>query len=107
MKGYDCLVIIKANLTEEERDKALESFKGWLTKTEAELLEFNYWGVQDMPETFKPARQAAYFHCQFNGTNKTLDLLNEKMRVDESFLRHMIVRIESVQVPAVVEKAKA
>ncbi len=107
MKGYDCLVIIKANLNEEERNKCLETFKGWITKTEGELLEFNYWGVQDMPETFKPARQAAYFHCQFNGTNKTLDTLKEKMSVDETFLRHMIVRIESVQAAPVAEKAKA
>jgi len=107
MKAYDCLVIIKANLNDDEREKCLESFKGWITKTGGELLEFNYWGVQDMPETFKPARKAAYFHCQFNGNNKTLDTIKERTSVDESFLRYMVVKLESVKDISLSEKAKA
>jgi len=97
MKGYDCLVIIKANLTEEDRDKSIESLKSWITKAEGEITEFNYWGIKDMPITFKPARQAAYIHCQFNGTRKTLDNLNSKISVDENFLRHMTVTLDSVK----------
>ncbi|MSR88480.1 MAG: 30S ribosomal protein S6 [Candidatus Margulisbacteria bacterium] len=108
-KAYDILVIIKAHLGDEKIEKLTTNFKKWITDNEGEIQLFEDQGVTDMPITFQPALQGHYLHCEFEGTNKTLDQLKEKMRVDESFLRHLIVNMDSIRDtrPAVVEEKVA
>lgn len=96
-KAYDILVIIKAHIGDEKVEKLITNFKGWITKNEGEIVVFEDMGITDMPHTFTPATQGQYLHCEFLGTNKTLDELRSKMAVDENFLRDLIVTVDSIR----------
>ena len=103
-KAYDMMVITKANLGDEKTEKLSSNLKKWITDNEGDIQLFDDMGATEMPTTFKPATQGHYFHIEFSGTNKTLDGLKEKMRVDESFLRHLIVTMDSIRSKKPVEE---
>jgi ribosomal protein S6 len=103
-KAYDILVIIKAHIGDDKVEKLITNFKKWITSNEGEIVLFEDMGITDMPTTFTPARQGHYLHCEFLGTNKTLDELKSKMSVDENFLRDLIVTVDSIRSTKTLEE---
>ena len=105
---YDILVIVKAHLSEDKLEKLITNFKKWITSAEGEINKFEDMGLTDMPITFEPARQGHFLHCEFAGTNATLENLRSKMKVDENFIRDLIVTIDSIRDTKIrKEKVKA
>ena len=97
MREYEILLMLKPHLGEEDTKKILDKFQGWIKKNEGEILVFNPLGVRDLYYEIKKMKQAFYLQCQFKGANKTLEILNAQLRVNENVLRYMIVTMDSIR----------
>ena len=93
---YDILFIIKPDLGEEKHKKAVEKIKSDITKNEGSILYENIMGIRDTGPTFKQYTQGYYVNFHFEATNKVLDELKNTFKVDENYIRHLIVRLDSI-----------
>lgn len=104
MRDYEAILILKAHLGEDVYKKSTDTFQEWITKNEGTVIKFDAMGTRDLPETFKKHTKGYYFLCQFSGSNLTLDTIKENMRVDENYIRHLIVRMDSIYETKTAEK---
>ena len=105
MKAYDMLFVVKAHLGDEVYEQIEKDVQSWITGNEGDIQSFKSWGQRDLPETFNEHERANYFHVVFKGTGNTLEIVKEKMRVDENYLRHLIVLVDSIQESSVEKGA--
>ena len=94
MREYECLFIIKPHLSEEEYTKHIDAFKSWITDNEGEILKLEVIGKKDLSYEMKKNKQGYYVLCEFKGTNKTLDEVNRRFKVNEDFLRSLTIKLE-------------
>lgn len=93
-KEYETLFIVKPHLSDEVYTKHVESFKGWITDNEGEILKLEVIGKKEMAYEMKKGRTGFYVLCEFKGTNKTLDELAMRFRVTEDILRNLTIKLE-------------
>ena len=105
MKAYDMLFVVRPQLGEDVYQQIEKDVQSWITGNEGSVRSFKAWGLNDLPETFNEYEQAHFFHVVFEGTQKTLEEMKEKMRVDENYIRHLIVLLDSIQAEPVSEGA--
>lgn len=104
MKEYDILFIVKPNLGEEKYTQITDKFKEWITKNNGEIMGFNAWGHRPLYHTSNNTDQGYFIECQFKGDNKTLDSIKRNIAVNENFIRHLIVTLDSIQAKEIIEK---
>jgi small subunit ribosomal protein S6 len=97
MREYDILFIMKPHLAEDVYSSIVESFEKWITDNEGEIDLLNAAGIKDLASTLSGFDQGYYVHCQFKGTNKTIDEINKRMKVNETIFRHLLVTLDSIQ----------
>ena len=104
MQQYEILYILKPNQTEEEYNQATERLEGWITKTKGNVLVKESWGARDLAYEIKKQTRGFYALMQFEGSKETLDELEKRIKLDKLFLRHLIVKAESVKPITTAEK---
>jgi len=97
MKAYDILFILKSNLGEDTYKTLIGDFQGWVTQDKGKILLSDHIGERDLPITFKKHRKGNYVHIQFEGTPKDIDTMKQKVKVDERFIRYLLVTLDSVK----------
>mgnify|MGYP001189731937 CR=1 FL=1 len=94
-REYEILYIIKPNLGQEEVKKVNDDIQSVIKETGGEIITFKDLGVRELGTEFKKNKQGHYALYQFKADNAVLTELNEKLRVTESVLRFIIIKLES------------
>tara|TARA_B100001142_G_C14133451_1_gene577782 strand:+ start:443 stop:787 length:345 start_codon:yes stop_codon:yes gene_type:complete len=102
-KEYEILYIIKPNLGEEETNKINNNIQSWIKSSGGEVITFKSLGLRDLGTEFKKNKQGYYALCQFKADNAVLAELNEKLRVTESVLRYINIKLESSEFANIVD----
>ncbi|MDA1353584.1 MAG: 30S ribosomal protein S6 [bacterium] len=97
MKGYETLVILKADLSETENKALIEKIKGWITKNGGSITLENALGVREIATPIKHIRKGYYYQLQFESAPKVIEEFNENVRITETILRHLVVELDSIQ----------
>jgi len=97
MREYETMLILKPNLGEEKYQKLTEDFKGSVTNFGGSILKFEDMGEKELTKTCLIGDRGRYWLVEFQSGNEALDEMNHRMKVNENFLRHMTVKIESVR----------
>lgn len=96
MREYEIMFILKPNLAEQDYAGLVDNFQKWITDNEGEIVKTDKIGLRDFATVFDHYNKGYYVVCEFKGTNKTLDEIYERMRVNENFMRHLNVLKESL-----------
>lgn len=106
IRQYEILFIIKPHLSDEENKKVIDTFQSWITKNEGEIKSIKEIGLRELATEFKKQKKGYYVQCHFEGTPKTLETLNGYIRISETIIRHLTLKLEEVKEPASKQKAK-
>lgn len=96
MRDYEILFILKPYLSDEEYEKLVEDFKGWITAEGGEVLKSNVRGIEEFAYEIDKMTQGYYVEMVFSLDPEKIAIIKEKMRVTESFLREMIINLEEL-----------
>jgi small subunit ribosomal protein S6 len=96
-RQYETLYIIRPHLSEEENKKVIETFQSWITSAEGEITSVKEIGLRDLATEFKDHQKGYYVLCHFDGSNKTLEKMNDNLRISEDIIRYMTLRLDEVE----------
>ena len=96
MRYYDVLFIVKANLGEEKYTEIVKKFESWVSQNDGRILSVTPQGQRQLPVTFKNHSQGYFIEAQFGGTNATLAEVTRQFQLNESIIRHLILRLEEI-----------
>ena len=94
MKEYELAVIFDASLEEDKIDKEIEKQTTLLEKENCEIEKIDKWGVKKLAYPIKKQDNGFYTIIYFKGTSEVIPELERLNRINDSILRHMVVKSE-------------
>jgi small subunit ribosomal protein S6 len=91
---YEVIVIYEAGLTEEALEAQVESFRGFLERERAELLEVQKWGKRRLAYEIKKKREGSYVLFRVKSKPSLPQAVDRQLKFVEVVLRHLAVRVE-------------
>ena len=96
MKGYETVIILHPDLTEEEVKGAAEQFSGIITEQGGEIRKSDIWGLRKLAYKVKGQEKGNFVWFLFSGPPQTVSELERNLRISEHSIRYMTVRVEDM-----------
>jgi small subunit ribosomal protein S6 len=90
---YDLFVLLDPEAPEERRAAIVEQVKRQIDSGGASLKGDADWGMRRLSYEIDHRREAQYHLFQFEGTPEVLNQLHRALSIDDSVLRHRIIRL--------------
>jgi small subunit ribosomal protein S6 len=90
---YDLFVLLDPEAPEERRAAIVEQVKSQIDSGGASLKGDADWGMRRLSYEIDHRREAQYHLFQFQGTPEVLTQLHRALSIDDSVLRHRIIRL--------------
>ena len=94
MRIYEELFIIKPDVPDEEADQFVENLQSHLTSAGAAVDKVEKWGKRRLAYRVEKYREGAYVLIQFSGGPEIVKELERRLRVSDSVLKFITVRID-------------
>ena len=91
---YEELFIIKPDVPEEEADQFVDNLQTHLTSAGATVDKVDKWGKRRLAYRVDKYREGAYVLIQFSGGPEVVKELERRLRVSDSVLKFITVRID-------------
>jgi len=98
LKKYEILAIIKYGLSNTEYEENVALLKKWIEDLDGAILGVSDIGVKDLAETFRKHEKGYYILYQFEMNPANVIKLKGHLRISETFIRDIIVNLDSVHV---------
>lgn len=89
MRSYQLVLLLKSDIKKEQKEKLLEDVAKWIGKTEKSKTESL--GEKKLAYPIKHDKKSEYILITFEA-DKVGDGLDNKLRVHELLLRHLLIR---------------
>ena len=94
MNKYEMMFIVKANADEKAVANTAKSLKEIITSMKGKISEEKDLGSKELAYPIKKETVGYYFVVNFEANAETVAELDRKARIDESVLRHLIIRLD-------------
>lgn len=98
---YELIVILDAR-DDEAGKQEITRIGDTVTANEGNVGDVDPWGRRKLAYEIKDRREGFYASLYFRGTHKTLSELDRALKLNESVLRHLVLRHEGGPRPAPV-----
>ena len=92
MKNYEMMFIVKGTAEEATANAAVESMKTTVTDMKGEITKFDTLGNKKLAYPIKKEATGTYYVMYFKADNAGIAELDRKARIDETILRHLIIK---------------
>lgn len=89
MRAYDLVLILKASLSEKEREKVVDTVKGWLK--DVKIAKEDSWGQKPLAYKIKNELAGFYHKMELEATTIPGDF-EKKLFMQDNVLRHLLLR---------------
>lgn len=89
MRLYDLVLVFKSSLSEKEREKLLDSIKGWLKNVK--ILKDESWGQKPLAYKIKKELSGIYHKMELEAENIPAEF-EKRLNTNEDILRHLLLR---------------
>lgn len=94
MNKYEMMFIVKATIDEAKVTEVAENLKSVITSMKGEITDSKDLGQKKLAYPIKKEVTGFYFVVNFDANNEIVAELDRKARIDESVIRHMIIRLD-------------
>lgn len=94
MRIYEELFIVRPDATEEEVDPIIEQMKGVITQHGGTVDKTEKWGVRKLAYRVAKHSEGQYILLQFTAKADTVKELERRLRVNDSVIKFLTVRID-------------
>ncbi len=92
MRAYEVTFVIDPSLEEEAIDAAVEQVDGVISAAGGQPGEADRWGKRRLAYEIAEKTEGYYVVLTFDGENRTLDELDRFLKLNENYIRHLIIR---------------
>jgi len=94
MNKYEMMFIVKTTLDEEAANKVSKTYEDIITSMKGKLTDSKNLGNKKLAYPIKKEATGYYYVFNFEATPEIVAEVDRKARIDESVLRHMIIRLD-------------
>lgn len=94
MKNYELSVVLYPTLGEEEKIAELEKVKELITRFGGEITNVDDWGKRKLAYEIDKKTEGFYYFIQFNAETSLPAEVESRIRIMETVLRYLIVRLD-------------
>lgn len=94
MNKYEIMFIVRPDMEEAEIKKTAENMKKVLTDAGAKVMEEKAMGKRELAYEINKFNTGYYFLFVVEADSKSEQEFNRVARINESLLRHIVVRVE-------------
>ena len=94
MNKYEMMFIVRPDMEEAEIKKTAEAMKKVLTDAKAKVLEEKAMGQRELAYEINKFTTGYYYLFVVEATKEAEQEFNRVARINESLLRHLIVKVE-------------
>lgn len=94
MRSYECAVILHPAVTDDGLKASTAKYVEIIAHRGGAITKVETWGKRRLSYEIMKQPEGHYFFYRFRGDNPLIAELGRQLRIDESVLRHLIVRDE-------------
>lgn len=94
MKKYELSVVLLASLGEEEKNAQLEKVKELIVRFGGEITNVDDWGKRKLAYEINKQKEGFYYFIHFNASTEVPAEVESRLRIMETVLRYLIVRLD-------------
>ena len=88
MSFYENTLVTKQDLPKAEL----------FNENSGKVIKIEEWGLLNLARKIKKYNKAFYIHYKFEGSKKTLEEITKKIKLDNSIIRHLIVKYKNLDI---------
>ena len=92
MRSYECAIVFYPALGGDGVKEGMLKYARVIDGEGGELTRVESWGKRKLAYEIDHQSEGYYYFIQFRGNNELLNELGRQLRIDESVLRHLIVK---------------
>jgi small subunit ribosomal protein S6 len=107
MRDYELVYILDPDQTEDEISAAMARVQTIAENQGSEIQSQERWEKRRLAYEINRKREGVYVVMEFKATPTAIDEVDRLLKINDSILRHLIVRAEDVKSPADVARENA
>ena len=96
MSFYENTLVAKQDLPTSELKKIKEKYNDLINSNSGKVVKIEEWGLLNLATKIRKYSKGFYIHYKFEGSRKTLNELDKKVRIDNSIIRHLLVKYKKL-----------
>ena len=96
MAFYENTIVAKQDLATNDLEKIRDKYKELINNASGKVIKVEEWGLLNLAKKIKNYKKAFYIHYKFEGDNKTLNEIDNVIKLDRSIIRHLTVRYKKL-----------
>ena len=96
MSFYENTLITRQDLPQSELVKIKDKYSEVINSNSGKVVKIEEWGLLNLARKIKKYNKGFYIHYKFEGNRKTLNEIDKKIRIDNSIIRHLIVKYKNL-----------
>jgi small subunit ribosomal protein S6 len=94
VRSYECAVVFYPNLGDDGVKTGAAKYAQVIADGGGELTRLETWGKRRLAYEIDHQQEGYYLFYKFRGDKPVLDELGRQLKIDESVLRHLVIRDE-------------
>lgn len=94
MRKYELMFIVKTTMETEAASTLANSYKKLIADEKGEVTNFKDMGQRKLAYPIDKQINGFYYVINFSATSETIKELDRRLGLDESILRHMIIKLD-------------
>ena len=108
MRNYELVFIVHPEVDDEGLAAVIKTVKGLVERNNGQVTQVNQWGLRRLAYPIKKQWEGQYVLMHIDMSPDGVAELERSLGLAEQVIRHLVVRLDEVEAPAVEEpKAKA
>jgi small subunit ribosomal protein S6 len=95
VRSYEIVFIVHPNLDGDELDGVINDVQDLIKRNDGKVTKVEPWGLHKLAYPIKKQQEGRYFLMEFNLEPQSVSELERVLKLNESVIRHLIVRLES------------
>lgn len=95
MTKYEVMFIVKATLDEKALSNITKDVQGLISNNNGKVIEFKDMGRKKLAYPINKEVSGFYYLMNIEANNETIQEFDRKLRINETILRHLILKKES------------
>ena len=96
MAFYENTIIAKQDLAKNEIKSIKDKYNELINNSSGKVVKIEEWGLLNFINKIKNYRKGFYIHYKFEGNNKTLVEFEKKIKIDNSIIRYLTVKVKKL-----------
>ena len=100
MAFYENTIVAKQDLAEKELKTIKEKYNELINKSSGKVIKIEEWGLLNLSRKIRNYKKGFFIHFKFEGNKDTLNEIKNRMNIDSSIIRHLVVKYKKLNLEA-------